>query len=199
MQEFCQRYPDTRLIDVVNEPPPHTEPSYANAIGGGTGGDWQWITNSFKWAREYCPNAILILNDYKNIEASVQNRNFIDLVNLLKAAGAPIDAVGAQAHGLNGTVTTQTMKDLATKLHNETGLPVHITEYDIDLKDDAAQLTRYQEHIPFFMETEWIHGVTLWGWIQGSTWVPNSGLIREDGTPRPAMTWLMDYLDRPAP
>ena len=31
---FCERYPDTQLIDVVNEPPPHTTPSYANALGG---------------------------------------------------------------------------------------------------------------------------------------------------------------------
>ena len=48
------------------------------------------------------------------------------------------------------------------------------------------------------METEWIHGVTVWGWIYGSTWVTHSGIIR-DGQPRPAMTWLMEYLERPAP
>jgi len=67
MREFCSRYPNTRLIDVVNEPPPHTEPAYPNAIGGGTNGDWQWITNAFTWAHEYCPNATLIMNDYNNI------------------------------------------------------------------------------------------------------------------------------------
>lgn len=65
MHMFCERYSQTRLIDVVNEPPPHTTPSYADAIGGGTNGDWQWITNAFLWAREACPNAVLILNDYK--------------------------------------------------------------------------------------------------------------------------------------
>jgi hypothetical protein len=46
--------------------------------------------------------------------------------------------------------------------------------------------------------TEWIHGITVWGWIQGKTWVPNSGLIR-DGSPRSAMTWLMNELGRPVP
>ena len=29
MKEFCKRYPNTKLIDVVNEPPPHTTPTYA--------------------------------------------------------------------------------------------------------------------------------------------------------------------------
>jgi endo-1,4-beta-xylanase len=183
----------------VNEPPPHTTPDYANAIGGGTNTTWQWIINAFNWAREYCPNAILILNDYNNIEWPDQNRHFIDIANTVKAAGAPIDAVGAQAHGLSEMVSTQTMQNLLTKLHEDTGLPVYITEYDIDLANDQAQLDKYQQHIPFFLNTEWIHGITLWGWIHGATWVPDSGIIRPDGTPRPAMTWLMETLGRPAP
>ncbi len=198
MNEFCSRYPETRLIDVVNEPPPHTTPSYANSIGGGTNGNWQWIVNAFNWAHEACPNAILILNDYNNIEYGDQNQHFIDIVNTIKSAGAPIDAVGAQAHALSGGVSTDTMKNLVTKLHEDTGLPVYITEYDIDQSDDSAQLDKYQQHMPFFLDTEWIHGITIWGWIYGSTWVPSSGLIR-NGDPRPAMTWLMEQLGRPAP
>jgi endo-1,4-beta-xylanase len=197
MREFCTRYPNTRLIDVVNEPPPHTTPSYANAIGGGTNTSWQWIINAFRWAREYCPNAILILNDYNNVEWPDQNQHFIDIANAVKAAGAPIDAVGAQAHGLSSSVSTQTMKNLITKLHNDTGLPVYVTEYDIDLSNDASQLTKYQEHFPFFLETEWIHGITIWGWIYGQTWVPASGIVQSTGAPRPAMNWLMQQLQRP--
>lgn len=198
MREFCTRYPRTRLIDVVNEPPPHTEPSYVNAIGGGTDGDWRWIVNAFTWAREYCPGAILILNDYNNIEIGNQNQHFIDIVQTIQAQGAPIDAVGAQAHGLSGANSTANMITLLTRLHDETGLPVHITEYDINQNDDAAQLARFQEQVSFFLDTEWIEGITLWGWIFGRTWVPSSGLIR-DGAPRPAMVWLMEELGRPVP
>lgn len=198
MREFCGRYPNTRLIDVVNEPPPHTEPSYADAIGGGTNGDWQWIANAFVWAREYCPNATLILNDFNNIEFGNQNQHFIDIVKAIQARGAPIDAVGAQAHGLSGASSTTNMISLLTKLHDDTGLPVYITEYDINQNDDGAQLARFQEQVSFFLDTEWIRGVTIWGWIFGRTWVPSSGLIR-NGTPRPAMVWLMDELGRPVP
>jgi endo-1,4-beta-xylanase len=198
MSEFCARYPGTRLIDVVNEPPPHTEPSYAEAIGGGTDGDWRWIANAFTWAREYCPNAVLILNDYNNIEFGNQNQHFIDIVHAVQALGAPVDALGAQAHGLSGANATANMIELLTKLHDDTGLPVYITEYDINQEDDAAQLDRFQQQFPFFLETEWIHGVTVWGWIFGRTWVESSGLIR-DGESRPAMVWLMEELGRPVP
>lgn len=201
IRAFCERYPNTKLIDVVNEPPPHTEPNYSNAIGGGTNGDWQWITNSFIWTREYCPNSILILNDFNNIEWAGENQHFIDITNTVLANGGPIDAVGAQAHDLDHMgVPTATMKQLVQKLHDDTGLDVYITEYDPSTSDDARQLQFYQEHIPFFMETDYIKGVTIWGWIYGQTWsqAPESGLIR-NGQPRPAMTWLMTTLSRPVP
>ncbi|HSC87202.1 MAG TPA: endo-1,4-beta-xylanase [Polyangiaceae bacterium] len=198
MSNFCARYPETKLIDVVNEPPPHTTPSYANNIGGGTNGNWAWITNAFKWAREACPGAILILNDYNNIEYADQTQHFIDIAKAVLAAGGPIDALGAQAHGLGGGITATTMQNLLTKMHNDTGLPVYITEYDIGLADDAAQLAKYQQHIPFFRSTEWIPGITLWGWIHGHTWVDDTGIVK-GSTPRPAMTWLMNELDRPVP
>ena len=197
MTEFCKRYPKTALIDVVNEPPPHTTPSYANAIGGGTNGDWKWIINAFTWARTACPSSTLILNDYNNIEYADQNQHFIDIAKAVKAAGAPIDAVGAQAHGL-ASISTSTMKSLLTKTHTDTGLPVYITEYDIGLADDAQQLAKYQDHMGFFLGTEWVKGVTIWGWIDGKTWVANTGLIKNDKA-RPAMTWLMQQLGRPTP
>ncbi len=202
IQTFCERYPNTKLIDVVNEPPPHTEPNYVDALGGGTNGDWAWITKSFELARKHCPNAVLILNDYNNIEWDNDNAHFIDIVKTIMANGAEIDAIGAQAHDLDhASVSTDKMKTLIAKLHDETGLPIYITEYDISSADDATQLSLYQQHVPFFLETDYIKGITIWGWFYGQTWnlAPDSGLVRQDGSPRPAMTWLMETLGRPIP
>jgi endo-1,4-beta-xylanase len=199
MQAFCKRYPNTKLIDVVNEPPPHTTPSYASAIGGGTDGDWKWITNAFTWAREACPNATLILNDYNDIEWSGDIQHMIDIVTKIKAAGAPIDAIGAQSHDAY-RFSAATLKANMDKVQKATGLPMYITEYDISNTDDAAQLKIYQDHIPMFLSTDYVKGITIWGWIYGSTWqqAANSGLIR-NGKARSAMTWLMQTLGRPAP
>jgi endo-1,4-beta-xylanase len=201
MTEFCKRYPDVKVIDVVNEPPPHTTPSYANAIGGGTNGTWAWIANAFKWARAACPNAILVLNDYNDIEWTNDNSHMIDIVKKIKALDAPIDAIGAQAHDLdNASVSFNTVKSLLAKLNSETGLPIYITEMDLSYTDDAQQLKAYQQFFPLFMEAEYVKGITIWGWIYGSTWsqAPNSGLVKS-GKSRSAMTWLMDQLGRPAP
>ena len=194
MKAFCDRYPNTKLIDVVNEPPPHTTPAYINGMGGtGTSG-YDWIVNAFKWARAACPNAILILNDYNNIEYSTDNAHFIDIVNKIKAAGAPIDAVGAQAHDAY-KLSTSTVKGFIDKLA-ATGLPVYITEYDIGLADDNQQKTVMQDQITMYFDHPSVKGITLWGYIVGATWRSNTGLQQPSGAMRPAMTWLMQFLGR---
>jgi endo-1,4-beta-xylanase len=195
MKAFCDRFPNTRLIDVVNEPPPHTTPPFANAIGGGTNTTWDWIANSFKWAREACPNAILILNDYNNLEYESYVQHTIDIVNAIKMLGAPIDAVGCQTHEAK-TLPASTLKANIDLIASSTGLPVYITEYDIGLADDEQQRAQYADHFPMFMSNPNVKGVTIWGYIVGATWRSNTGIMSSDGAMRPAMTWLMDFLER---
>jgi endo-1,4-beta-xylanase len=193
MQAFCNRYPNTKLIDVVNEPPPHTTPSYASGIGGSGSSGWDWIVNAFKWARAACPNAILILNDYNNIEYSADSNHFISIVNAIKAAGAPIDAVGAQAHDAY-KLSTSTVQGLLDNLATSTGLPVYITEYDINLASDTQQQTVMQSEFTMFWSDNNVKGITLWGYIVGATWQANTGLMTTSGTMRPAMSWLVSFL-----
>lgn len=191
---FCERYPDTQMIDVVNEPPPHTTPSYAAALGGTGSSGYDWIVQAFEWAHQYCPNAILILNDYNTIEYGDQNDHFIDIVNRIRDAGAPIDAIGAQAHAAFN-VPTATVRMYIDKLA-ATGLPVYISEYDIDLSSDDQQRQVMEAQMTMFWNHEDIDGITLWGYIEGETWLDNSGLMSTGGEQRPAMTWLMDFLGR---
>lgn len=191
---FCQRYPDVAIIDVVNEPPPHTTPSYMNALGGAGASGYDWIVQAFRWARQYCPNAILLLNDYNNIEYDYANRNTIDIVNRIRAAGAPIDGIGAQAHAAY-SFPTSTVKTYLDRLA-ATGLPVYITEYDINVADDWQQRSIVESQFTMFYNHPAVRGITLWGYVSGSTWLPHTGLMSSSGQMRPAMTWLMNYLGR---
>lgn len=195
MNAFCQRFPNTKLIDVVNEPPPHTTPAYINGMGGtGTTG-YDWIVNAFKWARAACPNAILVLNDFNTIENANDNNHIIDIANRIKAAGAPIDAIGAQGHGAY-RVATATVKGFIDKITQQTGLPVYITEYDINLADDTQQMNIMRDQMTMFWNDPNVRGITLWGYIVGNTWLANSGIQQSSGTMRPAMAWLMTFLGR---
>ncbi|HEY6555736.1 MAG TPA: endo-1,4-beta-xylanase [Polyangiaceae bacterium] len=194
IREFCTRYPDVAMIDVVNEPPPHTTPSYVNALGGAGSSGYDWIVQAFRWARQYCPNSILILNDYNTIEYSYANDNMINIVNRIRAAGAPIDAIGAQAHGAF-SMSTSTVQNYLDRLA-ATGLPIYITEYDINVADDVQQRNIMQSQFTMFWNHPSVRGITLWGYVSGSTWLPNSGLMSSSGQMRPAMGWLMTFLGR---
>ena len=195
IRSFCQRYPNTKLIDVVQEPPPHSLPNYAQSLGAGETGTFPYIVKAFKLARKYCPQAVLILNDFNNLEYVDVQDHFIEIVNSSKEAGAPIDAIGAQANGLKGLSAMQVKANIE-RLASKTGLPVYITEYDIGDASDDVQLANFQAHFPVFWQTSAVRGVTVWGWIAGATWISNSGLVK-DNSPRPAMNWLMAELGRP--
>ncbi|WP_437618828.1 endo-1,4-beta-xylanase [Sorangium sp. So ce1151] len=194
MKSFCERYPDTKYIDVVNEPPPHTTPSYKNGIGGDGASGWDWIVNSFKWAREFCPGAVLILNDYNNIEYENDHNNFMRIAKAVIDAGAPVDALGAQAHDAY-KINTSTVKSYLDKMA-ALGKPLYITEYDIGIADDNQQKRVMEEQFTMYWNHPSIKGITLWGYIVGTTWRDNTGIQRQDGTMRPAMQWLMEFLDR---
>ena len=188
-----ERYPDLEYIDVVNEAiSGHAPAPYKDALGGDGTSGYDWIVKAFKMARERWPNAVLIYNDYNTFQW--QKTEFIDLLQKIVAAGAPIDAAGCQSHDLNDMSGTQ-FKTALEEIHDKTGLPIYITEYDIAKSDDAEQLTRYKEQFPVMWEADYVAGVTLWGWIYGKTWTTdgNSGLIK-DGTERPALTWLREYM-----
>jgi endo-1,4-beta-xylanase len=189
IQQFCERYPNIAMIDVVNEPT-HNQPVYMNAIGGAGASGYDWIVQAFEWAHQYCPNAILLVNDFNNIEYSDQRDSFIRMAKAVKNAGAPINAVGAQAHDAHNIPTATVNANLDT-LANEIGLPVYITEFDIDEADDDTQKTEMQDLMTMFEENANVKGITLWGYIVGRTWQTNSGLMNSNGTMRPAMQWLV--------
>ena len=170
-----------------------TRPSYnCNTNGYPNTNSYQWIAEAFRLARDRWPNAILIYNDYNTFQW--QKTEFINLVNGLKACGAPIDAAGNQAHDLNDMSGSQ-FRSALEEIHNKTQIPQYITEYDIAKSDDATFETRYKEQFPIMWEADYVAGVTLWGWIYGHTWVSNgcSGLVR-DCKKRSAFTWLENYM-----
>jgi|HigsolmetaAR205D_1030408.scaffolds.fasta_scaffold02820_1 Beta-1,4-xylanase len=187
IRDFCARYPNTAMIDVVNEATPgHAPATYAQSAFGSN-----WIIRSFQLARQYCPNAILILNDYNVLSWDTQA--FIQMATPAVNAGV-VDALGLQAHGLENW----SVSDIQNKLNQVAalGLPIYISEYDVARTNDQEQLAIMQAQFPIFYNHPSVAGITLWGYVVGSTWVNGSGLIYNDGTRRPAMNWLMNYLGR---
>jgi len=192
IQTFCEKFPDTVLIDVVNEPTYHAPP-YKDGLGGDGASGYDWIVNAFELADQYCPNAILLINDYNIIEWPDDHDNFVAILQAVLAAGAPIDAIGAQGHDV-ADAGVPAAKEFIDHFTETFGLPVYITEFDVDRADDQEQLDIMQEAITMFWEHPNVHGITYWGFQEGLMWAPSAYLVSSGGTERPAMTWLMDFV-----
>ncbi|ASA57653.1 endo-1,4-beta-xylanase [Vibrio gazogenes] len=187
IRDFCTRYPDVAMIDVVNEATPgHAPAEYARRAFGN-----DWIIKSFQLARKYCPNATLILNDYNVL--SWNTNEFIAMARPAVQAGV-VDAIGLQAHGLENFSVSQLQANLNKVA--ALGLPIYISEYDVARGNDQEQLNVMRQQFPLFYNSDAVAGITLWGYVVGRTWVDGSGLIYDNGSPRPAMSWLMNYLGR---
>lgn len=192
-----ERYPKASFVDVVNEPlrtksDPYYPPYY-KAIGGEGKTGWDWVIWSFEHARKAFPNSKLILNEYNLLNGQRPVDTFIQIVNLLKERNL-IDGIGCQGHNLEQTDTATINKNLEKIV--KLGLPIYISEYDVDFADDAKQLEKYKEQFSIFWNCEAIKGITFWGYVQNETWRTNGYLVRTDGTERPALKWLKEYVKK---
>lgn len=181
------------MIDVVNEAVGMHQPGnplMKESLGGGGKTGYDWLIKAFEMAYERFPNSILIYNDYNSIQNDVDN--YLTLVQALRDAGAPIDAYGNQAHDVNNISSTN-LRNVLNRQQNTLKMPMFITELDINIQNNTQQKTQYQNVLPVMWEADYCAGVTLWGYIYGSTWVDHSGLYN-GSTPRPAMDYIKEYM-----
>ena len=187
------KYNTLPMIDVVNEAVGNHQAGNSmvkESFGGGGKTGYDWLIKAFEMAYERWPDAILIYNDYNSIRWDVDN--YINLVQTLRDAGAPIDAYGNQSHELSD-ISLNELENVLKKQQDALKMPMFSTELDIDIENDAQQKEQYKKVLPAFWEKPYCAGVTLWGYVLGATWVTNSGLYR-DGAERPAMSWIKEYM-----
>jgi endo-1,4-beta-xylanase len=202
-----ERYPQIAFVDVVNEPF-HAVPSYKNALGGDGETGWDWIITAFQLARQYMPaDAKLLLNEYNVLHSNTVTTNYLNIVSLLRERDL-IDGIAVQGHyfEFRSDISSQSqyVYDINTikanlKRLTDTGIPVYISEFDIDEPVDANQLEQYKIYFPIFWNNPGVKGITFWGYYQSDVWDshPNTYLIKEDGRGRPAWDWLKTYIYLP--
>jgi len=201
-QAVAERYPDIDYLEVVNEPlAGHNPPdgtsgraNYKEALGGNGATGWDWVIKAFEMAREIFPEGTrLMINDFNIINSTANTSQYLKIIRLLQDRGL-IDIIGEQGHAFTTTVTASVMKTNLDSLAT-TGLPIQITEMDIDGPTDAQQLSDYKRIFPTFWNHPAVEGITLWGWRPG-LWrnEQKAYLINSDNTERPALVWLREYV-----
>ncbi|MCW5556169.1 MAG: endo-1,4-beta-xylanase [Verrucomicrobiae bacterium] len=170
-----------------------------------------FIAKAFEYAHEADPNAVLRYNDY-SLENPAKRRKLITLIKSLQEQKVPVHAIGSQAH-VNVSMTYETMDQTLTELAS-LGLPVHITELDVnsavggqrgfgaDIADNAASTQgglvseadrRLAEAYAgifraFLKHRDHLEMVVFWGPNDANSWRAQGRplLFDRDSEPKPA-------------
>ena len=206
MAAIAERYPLIDQIDVLNENmylntwngEEHAagSPYFRAGLGGPgeTGYDWAiWL---FEKARFYFPDSKLVINDFELETNSAGRNEILELVKVLRDRGL-IDGFGTQAHYFNVDGISAANLENALNSMAGSGVPVYVTE--LDLKGSPAsetnQLNSYKIAFPVYWNHPAVAGITLWGYVDGSTWSEGTGILNSNGTERSAMEWLKSYMN----
>jgi endo-1,4-beta-xylanase len=230
--------------EILNDPPNNTtnpHPSYGfpgadntNDAGSGdyvnalkslntelgtSAGNYDWVVNAFKLARQYfgCETKLMI-NEYAIENSPIAMADYTTIVQLLKDENL-VDVIGIQTHsfstqvygaGLPAAYTNNTA-NLTTNLNTlaAKGYPIMVTEFDIDgdvsldasgnrittgtkQQKDDFQSSEYQRIFNVYWNHPSVIGITLWGYRDGHWRSNNAAYIMDpcSGAERPAMAFL---------
>jgi endo-1,4-beta-xylanase len=170
-----------------------------------------FIAKAFEYAHEADPDAILRYNDY-SLENPGKRHKLIELIKSLQEQNVPVMAIGSQTHVSVSSPSFEEEDKALTELET-LGLPIHITELDVNgaqagqrntSADVSANATTTQGDLvndadkkladayaglfrAFIKHDKYVKLVTFWGVNDGVSW-------RSQGRPL-----LFDANDQPKP
>lgn len=165
--------------DVINESYAHND--VMNVLGRGAMVEW------FQAAHKGAPDVKLFYNDYVMFDGEgpgSPSQYFYDTIKYLQENGAPIGGIGEQGHfGGSPPPPTRVLKVLDR--FGELGLPIQITEFDIDTSDLATQVTYTRDFLTAVFSHPAVSGVMCWGFWEGRHWKPRAAFWSKDWQLRP--------------
>lgn len=164
------------------------------------------IKEVFAAAKAADPKAVLLINDFNTSES------YASVIEECLDAGVPIDAIGIQSHQHQGYWGAEKLETVIRRFERF-GLPIHFTENTIisgelmppdivDLNDfhaeswdstpeyEERQKKELEEMYRIFFAHPLVKAVTGWDFTDGAWLNAPSGIIRRDGTPKPAYHML---------
>lgn len=169
--------------DVVNEPSANKR--LAKLLGEDEIAAW------FRRVHQLDPNARLFVNDYGNLgECCGYETELKRITRRLLELGAPIGGLGLQAHFGYSLTPPDELFSRLTDLA-QFGLPLEITEFDIDTTNERLQADYLRDFMTLAFSHPAVTGILMWGFWEGQHWRPDAALWRKDWSLKPnGRAWL---------
>lgn len=161
------------------------------------------IKEMFAKAREFNPEATLILNDFNT------SINYEILIDGCLQAGIPIDVIGIQSHQHQGYWGREKLEEVLERF-SQFGLPIHFTEntlisgelmplHIVDLNDhqvtdwpstpefEQRQAEEVEEMYTILFEHPLVESIVSWKFSDEQAWLnAPAGFVRKDNSTKPS-------------
>ena len=189
---------------------------FQRAFAAGGQPAYRYLDEAFHLARAGDPEAVLIYNDFSNLEINGKSDFIHAMLQGMLARGVPVDAVGFQAHlGTDGrdTAWEEGAFDEASVRANfqrfaDLGLDIYITELDMHTRGTSAdeyalQADMFARLTRLCVEQPACRTIQVWGYHDQYTWLDDfhgTGktyplLFDEAGARKPSYFAVRDVLE----
>ncbi len=155
--------------DVVNEPVTNTD--VQRVLGNGI------LAETYKAAREADPQAKLFINDYGILShggADIEHQDsYFRTIRELLEAKAPVQGIGMQGHFNEQLTPVTKLWDILNRF-GTLGLPIEITEHDINAWDDEVMTDYTRDFMTAIFAHPATSGLITWGFWEKRHWIPNA-------------------------
>jgi len=172
-------------IDLTNEP--RTNQYFMKR------GNPELVSDAFRLAHSIAPDIPLFINDYAILNGGGVNTGNIEFyknwIDDMQARDVPVGGIGFQAHFSADLTAPQRVYDIIEEF-DRFGLPIHITEFDIDTLDEEAQADYTRDFLTVVFSHPRTEAFVMWGFWEGDHWKPAGAMFRKDWSPKPnAAAW----------
>lgn len=171
--------------DVINEP--YNNNDLMKILGYEEMAEW------FKLARKGDPTARLYLNETSVPTSPLGDIHYDTLyehAQLIQKNGGDLGGVGMQAHFGSVLTPPEHLKKIYDRFAG-LGVPVQITELDIDVHDEQVQADYMRDFLTMSFSHANINGIMLWGFWAKQHWRPSAAFYTADWKLRPiGQAWI---------
>ena len=95
----------------------------------------------------------------------------------------PLGGIGFQAHFGAGLTAPERVIEILDGF-GQYGLPLHITEFDVDTLDAETQAAYTRDMLIASFSQPQVEAFVIWGWWEGDHWKPSGAMLKKDWSPR---------------
>jgi GH35 family endo-1,4-beta-xylanase len=159
--------------DVVNESVP--EHALTDIFGK------QQMVTWYKCAKKADPKARLCLNDYPSPDTAGHLDGFEKDLKFLLDNHAPLEGIGLQGHVGSAPWSIPALLQVLDRF-GALGLPIEITEFDTDIKDEALDAQFFKDFLTAVYSHPSTSAFLMWGFWDGAHWHHKAPIFNQDWT-----------------